>query len=313
MQAIYIIDEENELIANLKEIFKAEKKLKFIQVKSEEVETALREIPALIMINEDAINIKAEDICDSIKQNDDNGITPIIVLTSNTEREHRVEILKHGATYFIKKPMDKEYIYYTVLNIIELMFMNRKVSPLTNLPGNVQIQAEMKKRLSKKEYFVMVYFDLDNFKAYNDVYGFSAGDEIIKFTARVILDNVHYKEYDNNFVGHIGGDDFMAIVEDEDFEKICQNIILEFDKKVTKFYTKEDLEKGYIEVENRKGIVEEFPIVSISVSAVEVTPGRFKNTLEIGEAGAQVKHLAKTIPGSTYIADRRKTAFSEQK
>ena len=245
-------------------------------------------------------------------------ICSIYPLSSNTSKEHRVKILKHGATYFIKKPMDRDYIFYTVKNITELMFMNRKVSPLTNLPGNVQIQAEMKRRLAKKEYFVMVYLDLDNFKAYNDVYGFSAGDEIIKFTARTILENVNNiansnafvghigGDYGNGFVGHIGGDDFMAIIEDEDFEKICQNIIIEFDKKVTGFFNEEDVKRGYIEVENRKGIIEDFPIVSISVAAVEVYPGRFKNTLEIGEAGAQVKHLAKTIPGSTYIADRRK-------
>ena len=306
MQTIYIIDDEKDLIAEFREIFKAEKETKFIQIKTEDIEMALKEIPALIVVNEDTISKKSEDICEHIRQNDDNGITPVIVLTSNTERQHRVDVLSHGATYFIKKPMDKDYIYYTVKNITHLLFMNRKVSPLTNLPGNVQIQAEMKKRLAKKEYFVMVYFDLDNFKAYNDVYGFSAGDEIIKFTARTILKNVHYKEYDNNFVGHIGGDDFMAILEDEDFEKICQNIIIEFDKQVTQYFTKEDLERGYLEVANRRGVIEEFPIVSISVAAVEVPPGRFQNTLEIGEAGAQVKHLAKTVPGSTYIADRRK-------
>ena len=306
MQIIYIIDDETSLINEFRNIFKNDNQIQFMQIKTEEIDMALREIPSLIIVNEDTISEKSEHICDCIRQNDDNGITPVIVLTSNTDREHRVEVLRHGATYFIKKPMDKEYIYYTVQNIIYLLFMNRRVSPLTNLPGNVQIQTEMKRRLAKREYFVLVYFDLDNFKAYNDIYGFSKGDEIIKFTARTILHNVHYKEYDNNFVGHIGGDDFVAIIEDEDFEKICQNIIIEFDKKVTQYFTKEDLERGYLEVPNRKGIIEEFPIVSISVAAVEVSPGRFHNTLEIGEAGAQVKHLAKTIPGSTYIEDRRK-------
>ena len=111
---------------------------------------------------------------------------------------------------------------------------------------------------------------------------------------------------DENFVGHIGGDDFVAIVEDEDYEKICQNIIAEFDKCIEKFFTKEDVERGYIEVENRKGIMEQFPLTTISVGVVEVTSERFKNTLEIGEAGAAVKHLAKTIFGSTYVIDRRK-------
>ena len=157
----------------------------------------------------------------------------------------------------------------------------------------------------KKERFVMLYFDLDNFKAYNDVYGFSNGDEIIKFTARTITKNVHSKEEDNNFVGQIGGDDFIAIVEDDDYEKICQNIILEFDKNIKKYFSDEDIEKGYLEVPNRKGIIEEFPLITISIGAVEVDAERFHNTLEIGEAGAQVKHLSKTISGSTYVIDRR--------
>ena len=158
----------------------------------------------------------------------------------------------------------------------------------------------------KKEYFVMLYLDLDNFKAYNDVYGFSKGDEIIKFTARTIINNVHAKDEDNNFVVHIGGDDFIAIVDDDNFEEICQNIVLEFDKNIKKYFNEDDLKKGYLEVPNRKGIIEEFPLTTISVGAVEVTPGRFKNALEIGEEGAQVKHLAKTISGSTYVIDRRK-------
>ena len=152
----------------------------------------------------------------------------------------------------------------------------------------------------------MLYIDLDNFKAYNDTYGFAQGDELIKFTARTITNNVHSKEEDNNFVGHIGGDDFIAIVEDEDYEKICQNIIITFDKNVKKYYSKEDIERGFVEVPNRKGILEEFPLTSISIGAVEVDSERFHNTLEIGEAGAQVKHLSKTIPGSTYVVDRRK-------
>lgn len=161
----------------------------------------------------------------------------------------------------------------------------------------------MKKRLLNAEDFAMIYFDLDNFKAYNDVYGFFKGDEIIKFTARTILRNVHNME--SSFVGHIGGDDFVAIVSGISCEETCQNIIAEFDKKVINYYNEDDAIRGYIEVENRKGVIEQFPIVSISVGVVEVSKHRFNNILEIGEAGAQVKHLAKTIPGSTYVIDKR--------
>lgn len=163
----------------------------------------------------------------------------------------------------------------------------------------------MKKRLLNEENFAMIYFDLDNFKAYNDIYGFFKGDEIIKFTAKTILKNVHNMELESSFVGHIGGDDFVAIVSGINCEEACQNIIAEFDKNVVNYYNEEDAIRGYIEVENRKGIIEQFPIVSISVGVVEVNKNRFKNILEIGEAGAQVKHLAKTIPGSTYVIDKR--------
>ena len=307
MQVIYLIDNEENLKKELIQTFKEDKIYKFKQIKKENFEIALKDIPSLIIINEDSIENDVIELCRKIRNNDDNAITPIIVISSNKSREHNIKILKEAVTYYIKKPIDFEYLYYTIKNITNLLYINRKVSPLTNLPGNVQIQAEMKKRLWRKEYFVMLYLDLDNFKAYNDVYGFVQGDEIIKFTARTIVKNVHCKDEDNNFVGHIGGDDFVAILEDHDFEKICQNIILEFDNNIKKYFSESDIRRGYLEVPNRKGIIEEFPLTSISIGAVEVPAGRFHNTLEIGEAGAQVKHLSKTIPGSTYVIDRRKS------
>ena len=186
------------------------------------------------------------------------------------------------------------------------MQVNRRVSPLTGLPGNVQIQTEMKRRLINKEHFAILYVDLDNFKAYNDIYGFSNGDEIIKFTARTIVECIHSVESKNNFIGHIGGDDFIAISYSDDYDKTCKRIISEFDKNVVDYFTKEDVDKGYIEVANRKGIIEQFPLTSISIGVVVVEPGRFKNTLEIGEVGAQVKHQAKSISGSAYVINRRK-------
>lgn len=305
MREIYIIDGEKELECELQKRFARDKMFKFKRGNIQNLDSALKDIPALIIINEDGIQENVVELCGKIRDNDDNAITPIIVISSNQEKEHKWEILKATASYVIKTPIDIEMMYYTIVNIIELLYINRKVSPLTSLPGNVQIQAEMKKRLAKKEYFVMLYIDLDNFKAYNDVYGFSAGDEMIKFTARTIVNNVHKNEEDNNFVGHIGGDDFIAIVEDKKYEEICQGIVAEFDKGVSKYFNKEDIEKGYLEVPNRKGIIEEFPITSISIGAVEVDVGRFNNTLEIGEVGAQVKHLSKTIQGSTYVINRR--------
>lgn len=305
-QEIYIIEDEAELIKELVEQFKEDKGYVFKSVKTDEIEIALRDIPVLIIIHEDKINSNIIELCNQIRNNEDNSITPIIVVTSNREDEHRIQVLKQSIEYYIKKPLNNSIFYYTIKNIIRLMHSNRTVSPLTGLPGNVQIQAELKKRILKKEEFSILYIDLDHFKEYNDTYGFSKGDEVIKLTAKTIMKNVHNRELDNTFIGHIGGDDFIAIVPNGVYEKVCQDIICEFDAKIQEYFSKEDIERGYLEVPNRRGIIEEIPLTSISIGVVEVDKGRFKSTLEIGEIGAQVKHVAKSIMGSSYAVNRRK-------
>lgn len=309
VQEIYIIDNKYELINNLNHIFrniKNDNEYDFKSVNTTDLGIALRNIPAMIIIDEDNIEMDVTEICRIIRADENNSITPIAVISSNVDRLHRIKVLETAIEYFIIKPIDEEYLYYTIKNITSLMYINRRVSPLTGLPGNVQIQAEMKKRLMNKEEFAIIYADLDNFKAYNDVYGFAAGDEIIKFTAKVLLDNVHKLENSDNFIGHIGGDDFVAIVSKVNYDAICQDMILQFDKDITSFYDEDDVERGYVEVANRRGIIEQFPLVSISIAIVEVDKNRFKTTLEIGEIGAQVKHKAKATLGSTYVIDKRK-------
>ena len=227
-------------------------------------------------------------------------------LSENKDRDHIVSVLKTDVEYFIKKPVNDEYFYYTIKNIVGLLAKNRRISPLTGLPGNVQIQTEMKKRLLNKERFAIVYFDLDNFKAYNDVYGFSNGDEIIKFTARTITKHIHQLENGNSFIGHIGGDDFVAIIMPTDYDKLCQNIIAEFDKFAVDYYNDDDVERGYVEVANRRGIIEQFPLTTISIAVLEVDSKIYKNTLEIGEMASQIKHKAKTVLGSSYVINRRR-------
>lgn len=306
MQDIYIIDDDDSSILVFRELFKNDKDYKFTNVKSEEIDIALKNIPSLIIINEDAVDRDITELCKQIRDDEDNTITPVIVVSSNGDKNHRLKILQEAIEYYIKKPVDEEYLYYTVKNLSRLLTINRRISPLTGLPGNVQIHAELKKRLLNQESFSVLYFDLDNFKAYNDVYGFLKGDEIIVFTAETISRILHKNYEDGVFVGHIGGDDFVGIVPGIHCERVCQEIIANFDAKVDKFFTDEDKEKGYIEVENRKGIIEQFPLTSLSVGVVVCDTGRFHNILEIGEIGAQVKHAAKSVMGSSYAVDRRK-------
>lgn len=305
-QEISIIDDDIELIEKLRKIFEQEKDYIFKSINSSSLEQITKDIPDLIIINEDSLNTDVVEVCHYIRNYNENLITPIMVISSNFEKNHRLDILKNNVEYFIKSPMDDEYIYYTIRNIIRLMSSNRKVSPLTGLPGNLQIQLELKKKLLKKEDFAILYFDLDHFKEYNDTYGFLKGDEVIKFTAKTILKVMHHYKLEDSFVGHIGGDDFVGIISDVDYDKLCQDIILRFDTNIKEYFNEEDIERGYLEVANRKGIIEQFPLTSISIGVVKVAPGEYSNHLEIGEVGAQVKHLAKTQTGSAYVINRRK-------
>lgn len=305
-QDIYIIDCKNELTMLLKEKFIKEKKFKIKNINPTDLDVALKSIPDLIIVNEQSLNTDVKDLCKKIRENEDNSITPVLVISSNNDEKHEISILKNSIEFVVPSTASCEYLCLAIKNIIRLLTVNRTVSPLTGLPGNVQIQTELKKRLLRKQTFHVLYLDLDNFKAYNDVYGFLNGDEIIKLTAKIITKNVHALEDSEVFVGHIGGDDFVAIVDENvDYEEICQNIIAEFDKEVEKFFNEEDLEKGYIEVFNRKGVIEQFALTSISIGVVVADKKRFSNILEIGEIGAQVKHLAKTANGSSYAVDRR--------
>lgn len=305
VQEIYIIDNDESSLPIFNQLFKKENEFKFIGVKTEQINIALKNIPFLIIINEDSIDRDVAELCRRIRTDEDNKITPIIVVSSNIDRNHRLNVLQESVEYYIKKPVDAEYLYFTIKNLNRLLNMNRRISPLTGLPGNVQIHAELKKRLSNDEEFSVLYLDLDNFKAYNDVYGFLKGDQIIEFTAQTILKCIHKRFPENSFVGHIGGDDFIAIVPSTEIDDVCQSIIAAYDRDATRFFTKEDLKKGYIEVENRRGVVEQFPLTSISIGVVVVEKNRFENILEIGELGAQVKHMAKSIIGSSYAVDRR--------
>ena len=305
-QEIYIIDDTTELIEKLQKMFKDEPDFHFVSMPSNDIDIVLKNIPTMIIIDDDNTALTALEICQKIRTNEDNSITPILIASSVVDHNYRMEILKLSVQYYIVKPIDEDYFYMTIKNMIDFVTTNRRVSPLTGLPGNVQIQAEIKKRIFTKEDFAVLYFDLDNFKAYNDVYGFSNGDEIIKFTAKIIVKHVHEILVGDNFVGHIGADDLVAVISKYDYPKICKEIIKEFDEVVPNYYTEEDVERGYVEVANRRGIIEEFPIVSISIGVVEVEGGKYTTPLEIGEVSAQVKHKAKEIQGSTYVINRRK-------
>ena len=134
VQEIYIIDDDESSILVFKELFKNDADFKFISVTSDMIDVALKNIPSMIIINEDAIDVDIIDLCRKIRNDDDNIITPVIVVSSNDEVEHRINILRESIEYYIKKPVNEKYLYYTVKNVLRLLTINRRISPLTGLP-----------------------------------------------------------------------------------------------------------------------------------------------------------------------------------
>lgn len=178
----------------------------------------------------------------------------------------------------------------------------KELNPLTGLPGNILIENRLKDILSCKGNFCVLYFDLDNFKVYNDNYGFENGDKIIKFTANLIQKHVNYGSNYNNFVGHIGGDDFIAIIDEayDDCKNLCKSIIEEFDKKILDFFNDKDKENSYIIATDRKGQKDIFDITSISIAGIYGDFYSFTNSNDIAKHTSSIKKIVKELRHSNY-------------
>lgn len=178
-------------------------------------------------------------------------------------------------------------------------------NPLTKLPGNNVIREEIDKRIRLKQKFVAIHADLDNFKAYNDKYGIAKGDEVIKFTAKVLQNALKEKGSSDDFVGHEGGDDLYLLTTPDKVEAVTDYIIKTFDKEIRKFYSKEDLDLGYILEKNRQGVTVKFPIMSISMAGVSNQIRDLSSYAELTNIAIEVKTKAKEIKGSVFILDKR--------
>lgn len=179
-------------------------------------------------------------------------------------------------------------------------------NPMTQLPGNNSIRIRIEKALEKNEKVCVIYSDLDNFKAFNDKYGFSAGDDVIIFTANVILDATKALGNKASFCGHIGGDDFIALAPSDEAHRVVDSIIRKFDEGIREFYSKEDLAQKYIRSINRQGHPQDFPIMSISLAGVDFSTGNYQQYIQINDMCAETKKRAKAIVGSNFILDQRK-------
>jgi diguanylate cyclase (GGDEF)-like protein len=178
-------------------------------------------------------------------------------------------------------------------------------SPLTRLPGNIAIEQVLKGKMANGEKFALCYIDLDDFKAYNDKYGYARGSELIKMTGEVIYRAKDEHGDADDFVGHIGGDDFVLITSPDNIEPVCEAIIAAFDRFAPDFYDVADRERGYIEGNDRYGITRRFPLMSISIAVVSDSRRSFESPIEIAQVATEIKDYVKSLPGSNYLVDRR--------
>jgi GGDEF domain-containing protein len=191
------------------------------------------------------------------------------------------------------------------LRKLEEMYLD--ASPLTRLPGGIAIENVVKKRLDSKKPVAFCVLDLDNFKAFNDRYGYASGSEVIKETAKIIDAAVKKNGTADDFIGHVGGDDFVVVTDPEHMRGISEEIIREFDKRIPDFYDQRDRELGYIHGKTRQGVEMDFPIMTISIAVVTNERRRLSNPLEASEIAAELKDYAKTIPKSVFVIDKRRS------
>lgn len=261
--------------------------------------------PDLVLLDVSMPDMDGFEVCRTLRASDRNDLMPIIMLTATGDKENKLRALELGADDYIVKPFDKRELLARIKNTLRRIALNRAASPLTGLSGNIEIQREITDRIASGDPYAVIYVDLDNFKSYNDLYGFAAGDICIKLAAQIMQDQVGMLGNLDDFVGHIGGDDFVLVTTPERAEEICRATIEEFDKKIPGLYRKKDAENGYIITKNRRGVEEQFPLVSISMGIVTNKRRAFKSHLEVSTVATELKKKLKTLDGSNYFEDRR--------
>jgi diguanylate cyclase (GGDEF)-like protein len=226
-----------------------------------------------------------------------------VFLSARGQTADKVRGFRVGADDYLSKPFDALELVARVDAVLRRREGTLASSPITGLPSGKAIEQEVRRRLEARVPFALCYLDLDDFKAYNDHYGYAKADGLILQVGDLLRQVVTSWGGEGSFVGHIGGDDFVFITSPECADETCRQAVDGFDRLIPLYYEREDRERGYIESEDRFGIRRRFPVMSCSVVAVWVPPGRFERHDDIARAAADLKKRAKAIPGSVYLRD----------
>ncbi|MCX7661333.1 MAG: response regulator [Candidatus Omnitrophica bacterium] len=277
---------------------------------AEDGESALKLItaktPDLVILDYKLPKMNGREVLKKVKQDILLQHLPVIMLTASGDIDDKVQGLEAGADDYIVKPFEPKELLARIKMILKRTEGDLEANPLTRLPGDVSIHKELERRINKNELFAVCYLDLDKFKAYNDTYGFEKGDEVIRETARIIIRVIKNFGTPSDFIGHIGGDDFVVITHPEFVDNICQEIIERFDKTSPSFYNETDRRRGFIVAKNRQGKEEMIPLLTISIGVVTNEFRKIQHVAQVSEIGAELKQLAKKSSYSNYVKDKRR-------
>jgi PleD family two-component response regulator len=271
----------------------------------EALEQVHRFSPDLVLLDINMPELNGFAVCRRIKSDVLLRHTPIMMLTAQGGTNNKIAGLELGADDYLTKPFEIDELLARIKTLLRRTRIGLDANPLTHLPGNVAIEREIINRIHAKLPFAVLYADLNSFKAYNDVYGFVKGDDVIRETGRLILEA---SEALDAFVGHIGGDDFIVLTTPDCCETLAQSLIAAFDAKILGFYSPEDRKRGYIETKDRRGLVTRYPLLSMAIG-IATSQHRVLTSLgEVSKIGAEMKHFAKETKekGSGYAIDRRR-------
>jgi len=260
----------------------------------------------LVLLDYKIPKIDGREVCRRVKKDLLLRHLPIIMVTGKGDINDKVGGIDAGADDYVVKPFEPKELLARIRMILRRTERDLEANPLTRLPGNVSILSELDRRLYSKALFAVCYIDLDKFKAYNDKYGFEHGDEVIKETARILIRTTQNYGGADDFIGHIGGDDFVIVTTPDKSDAICKKIILDFEKEAPSFYNETDRKKGFIVGKDRKGIEQKIPLLSVSIGVVTNVARKISHVAEIGEIGAELKEYAKSLERSNYVKDQRK-------
>jgi diguanylate cyclase (GGDEF)-like protein len=263
--------------------------------------------PDLVILDYKMPKLNGHQVCSQLKKDILLRHMPIIMLTGKGDVSDKVSGINAGADDYIVKPFEPQELLARIKMVLRSTKRNLEANPLTHLPGNVSILNEIQSCIDSKKLFAIGYLDLDKFKCYNDKYGFEHGDEVIKETARIMIKTVQELGNSDDFVGHIGGDDFVFISTPEKIDDICKKIIQDFETTSPTFYNEEDRKKGFIIGKDRQGKEQKVPLLSVSIGVVTNETRQIQHVAEIGEIGAELKEYAKRLERSNFIKDKRKT------